>query len=795
MADDLRQTAALGDTVHSSGAAEHTSALRDGETLFERFKLVRLLGRGGMGEVYEARDLRLHATIALKTVRTEASPQLLERLRREVQLARAVTHPNVCRVFDFHEGAGPDGKPITFITMEYLDGETLRDRLDTGPFQRKEALALLEQMADGLAAIHARGLVHRDFKPGNVMLVADAGQLRAVVTDFGIARAAKGSGGHHTGWEGTEAGAVIGSPAYMSPEQRQGSEVTAKTDIHALALVACEMLSGKLPSESGVLEGVPRTWLPTLRRALDRDPDRRPDGPRELVALLEGGRRRRRWLGAAFAVGLLLIAAAAVTALRGATLVTRSDRRSIAVLPLANLGGSPDDDYFGDGLTEDINTQLTQLRTLQVIARGSTRAFRGTTLPLREIARELGVGTLLEGSVRRVGGRMRITAQLIDGRTEQQLWAETYDRDVRDVLDVQTDVAAKVASALALRLSPADGARLRRGATSNPDAYDSYLKGVSHAGRGTAPELQAAMSAFAHAIALDPAYALAHAQLAGVSIRYGLYNQPTDGRWIEQGRNEVKRALELEPELALPHVALGQLHFSRQGGWDLEGAMREFARAESLEPGSAHLWAASVLAHAGLERAPGEAEQALKLDPQATVPRLVTVLSYEFTANWKEALKRSQELSQRPEERLRGLQSMLRLGRLDDALALADAPDPDPQSELLPEPPDVTRALLLALEGKKDGAAFLAQLFADGYPIDPGEWAHHDMYELACTEALIGRPERAVAWLRRAAETGFPNYLLFSRDPLLDPIRSDPGFLRLMAELEPRWKRWSTDYR
>ncbi|HMK71700.1 MAG TPA: serine/threonine-protein kinase, partial [Myxococcaceae bacterium] len=244
------QTEGLHDTVQGSATPEPQGTFRVGDVLLERFKLVRLVGRGGMGEVYEARDLRLHINIALKTVRASSAgnPELLDRLRREVQLARAVTHPNVCRLFDLHEGSGPDG-PVAFVTMEFLDGQTLAERLEAGPLPPREAIPLLEQMAEGLAAIHAKGLVHRDFKPGNVMLVSDEGKPRAVVTDFGIARAARDSGAHGTGWMGTEEGAVIGSPAYMSPEQRQGSEVNSRSDIHALALVACEVVSGKLPSE------------------------------------------------------------------------------------------------------------------------------------------------------------------------------------------------------------------------------------------------------------------------------------------------------------------------------------------------------------------------------------------------------------------------------------------------------------------------------------------------------------------------------------------------------------------
>ena len=386
MNDAEHQTEGLGDTFPRREGAESVSSLHEGELLLDRFKLVRLVGRGGMGEVYEARDLRLHTTVALKTVRASAASVegLLERLRREVQLARGVTHPNVCRVFDFHEGPGPEGKPVAFVTMEFLDGETLAERLRAGgPFAPRDALPLLEQMAEGLASIHARRLVHRDFKPGNVMLVRTENQVRAVVTDLGIARVV-GGGEADTGWLGTEAGAVVGSPAYMAPEQRRGAEVTARSDVHALALVACEMVSGQRPLESGVLNGVPRAWASALGRALDPDPERRPADPRALVAILEGRKRRRRELAAALALAVLLVLTGGVIAWRRSATSTIADRRSIAVLPLANLGGSPDDDYFGEGLAEDINTQLTKVRALHVVSRASTRPLKGTARPVRE---------------------------------------------------------------------------------------------------------------------------------------------------------------------------------------------------------------------------------------------------------------------------------------------------------------------------------------------------------------------------------------------------------------------------
>lgn len=563
MPDKERETEPVSQTVRGESPTEGTAQLA-GDILLGRFKLARLLGRGGMGEVYEARDLRLHVTVAVKTIRQRdgADAELLDRLRREVQLARAVTHPYVCRLFDFHEGEGPTG-PIAFITMEFLDGETLADGLRSGPLPTREALVLLEQMAEGLAAIHAKDLVHRDFKPGNVMLVQGRTGLRAVITDFGIARPARTE--IDTDWGGTAVGAVVGSPPYMAPEQRAGETVTARTDIYALGLVAHEMLTGTLP-DRGRMGRLPRGWGRPLRRALDPDPTRRYDDPKELVPDLLRQKRRLISAGSA-ALVLALPVVAALVAYRYRPVIAELpvDPRSIAVLPLTNLGGTADDAYFSAGLTEDILIQLAKVPGLRVRSPMSAEGYQRGNKPLSQVAAELGVANLLGGSVRRVGNRMRITAELIDARSGQHRWAELYDLEARDVLDVQRDVAAKVAAALALKLTARDDGRLERGTTTNPVAYDHYLRGVSKAeewaasarseGGADAGTNLAAIDEFSRAVALDPRYGLAHAWLATVYTRHAMFIErggpSLQERWFELAKEERRKALELEPGLLL----------------------------------------------------------------------------------------------------------------------------------------------------------------------------------------------------------------------------------------------------
>jgi TolB-like protein len=787
MADGQRETDALGETGPSPHPPRVATRYHEGDVLLGRFKVVRPVGHGGMGEVYEVLDLRLHARVAMKTVREPDDAGLIDRLRREVKLARAVTHPNVCRVFDLHEGTGPDAAPLVFVTMEFLDGETLSARIDSGPLPPVEALPLLAQMAEGLAAIHAQGLVHRDFKPGNVMLVPDHGTLRAVVTDFGIAHAASGT--PETGWEPTAEGAVIGSPAYMAPEQRRGQETTPRTDVHALALVACEMVTGRLPGEAGGLDGMPARWQAPLRRALEVEPERRPADPRELVAFLESVPRwqSRRWVALLLALVLVLLGGSGLLARRlGMRHVgSAAERRSIAVLSLDNLGSAQEDEYFGEGLAEDILTQLTKVRGLHVIPRASTAPFKGTRTPLREIADKLGVQTVLGGSVRRAGGRVRITTQLVDAVTEEQLWAETYDRDVRNVLDVQSDVASKVAAALAVRLTQAERAKLRGGETTNPQAYDAYLRGLSTFENQSVKD---SVADFERAVALDPNYAAAHARLGLAYLDLGLYYDANNPSWLPKARGELDRALELEPELALPHLARAELLFSRHGGWNADAALGELERAQALDPDAAHSVMSVWLGHLGLDRALPEAEMALQLDPSSARKRDYVLAALLWTGRWSETIARGRDLGL--EDSARAQSAMLRLGRAAEVLRQVKAADP----EGLPSSGDIFRTLILAAAGEREEAAFHARLYANGRPLTAGETAHHEMYALACAEAQLGHTAQAVAWLRKAAASGFPAYLSFQRDPLLDPIRADPGFQHLMAELRPNWERWTATY-
>jgi eukaryotic-like serine/threonine-protein kinase len=739
-----------------------------------------------MGEVFEARDLSLGTVVALKMIRRELAgdPAALERLRHEVVLARRVTHPNVCRIFEFFEGPGE-----AFLTMELIEGETLSERIRrSGPVPPVEALSILRDVAAGLEAIHASGIVHRDVKTGNVLL-ADRGdrQRRAVVTDFGIALGGPAD-------RLTETGGLVGTPDAMAPEQRSGREVSARTDVYALALLARELVTGQ--SESAGLERVPPRWRAALTRSLDPDPQRRHGTATELVSALgpRQSRSGRRW---ATVVGGLLVVVVAAGLIGAQRMAARgSDRRSLAVLPLANLGGDPANAWFSDGLTEDILTALSHVPGLKVISRTSSMAYRDTAKPARQVASELGVGVLLEGSVRRADGRVRITTKLIDAHTDEQLWAETYDRDVKGVLDLQMEVAQQVAVALKLRLGNFAGAKLGLGGTRNPEAYEAYLRGLYAADRwevAQAPwgsgiigeNLEVAPAEFTRATEIDPGYALAHAQLGYAHLRQVLYEgypPEVQQQYFKRARMALARAESLEPSLALVQIVRSQLLFSQPGGWDIDGALVSLRRGRSLDPEAGHLEATTLFSHIGLnDQAIREGSLALERDPGSQEARSELVNAYAFAVRYPELLAQRHRLSPPPE-----IRAFFGLSLLGDAAGRQELRSAHfPQGALL----DI---LLDALDGRTAQAEQALNAYS-GQGEERRRYYHHFTFYRAMITAVLGRPEEAVQWLRRTAELGYPNVIAFRDEPRLASLHGHPGYEALLAELEKRRARWAAE--
>jgi serine/threonine protein kinase/tetratricopeptide (TPR) repeat protein len=619
------------------------------------YEVVAPLGAGGMAEVYLARDTRLGRDIALKVVNESlaGSPELVRRFEQEARLAGSLNHPNVVAVYDvgIHEGA-------PFFVTELLHGESLRQRLSTGRIPLETALDWAAQMAQGLAAAHASGIVHRDVKPDNVFVGSDG---RVKLLDFGIAKltqAAPEVGPHGLlddtvtpAASGTRTGSVLGTPGYMSPEQVRGESVDARTDIFGLGAVIYELLSGRrafpgatlAETAAAILHDEPRPLAPEVPeavaqivlRCLDKEPGHRPQSAGELASALEALRSpadppghppanrhrkvRPRWLvGAAAGGGIAAVAALLVLS---GTHRAEADR-SIAVLPFASLNPGEEASLFADGIHAELLTQLSHVVDLKVISRQSVLGYRDGTRNLREIGAALGVASVLEGSVQRAGNRVRIEARLSDVRTDRQMWAERYDRDLTDVFAIQTAVTEEIARALRARLSAAEKSRIERRPTRNPEALEFVVRGQEYEGRPN-PEPRHFLIAedlYRRAIALDPDYALAHAQLSYLETGkiYWYQVDATEAR-LADARKEAERAMALDPTLPESHVAMGYLPYAKR---DYRAAIGWFRRALALDANN--VTALTTLGYA--ERRLGEFDSYLKharrlteLDPRSVV--------------------------------------------------------------------------------------------------------------------------------------------------------------------------------
>ncbi len=567
-----------------------------------RYAIERELATGGMATVYLAEDVRHHRKVAIKVLRPELALAIgPERFLREIEIAAHLNHPHILALHD--SGEVPSGPhTLLFYVMPYVRGESLRQRLQ----QEKqlpidEALRITRQVASALEHAHAHNVIHRDIKPENVLLFEGV----AMVADFGIALALSSAPGTRL----TGTGFAVGTSEYMSPEQTMGERVLdARSDVYSLGCVLYEMLAGEPPftghSPLAVLAKRLSDPAPPVRRVRDTVPT---GVEQALMRALASAPADRFASAAAFAEAL-------TTPVR---LLTRP--RSVAVLPFLNLSADPENEYFADGITEDVIAQLSKIRTLTVVSRSSVMPFKKREATLREIGAKLQVATLLEGSVRRAGGRVRIVAQLIDAETDQHLWAETYDRQLTDIFAIQTDVALQIAAALKAELSPAETTRIHKEPTDNVQAYQYFLLGRRCLSRWTKEGIDQGIKHFEQAIAWDPNYALAYTALAHAHTELGLGLGAGVLRPAEAfGRAKVAaaRALELDGDLSEAHSSLAFLKFVCDYDWI--GAEKEFQRAIELNPKSGGTCDAYGLMLSALERydeAIAMQQRAHELDP------------------------------------------------------------------------------------------------------------------------------------------------------------------------------------
>ncbi len=620
-----------------------------------RYLVERELGSGGMGLVYAGYDPELGRKVAIKLMRPEsgrADPsQGKARLLREAQALAQLTHPNVISIHD----VGTFGDQV-FIAMEYVEGCTLTDWLSAEKRTWSEIVSIFVQAGSGLGAAHAKGIVHRDFKPDNLWVGEDG---RARVLDFGLARSIwTGHGEKLQAADAsreqsrlsprlamlraslTETGKLLGTPAYMAPEQLGGEVGDARSDQFSFCVALYQALHGELPFRGESIEALlhqvkqrtvqeapkSRGVPPWLRRVLLRGLSPNPaDRYESMDGLLRELSQRpfvaRRRILVPSAVVLL-----ALTLVLGIEWKKRSAApgriQSIAVLPLENLSQASEEtqDYFVDGITDALTTDLAQIRALRVISRTSAMRYKGAKKPLSEIARELNVDAVVEGTVARFGERVRVSAQLIDARTDRHLWAESYERDVRDILALQGEAARAITHQMKIQMAPQEQARLAHAPPVNPEAYELFQRGRYFWNKRTGEGFHTAIDYFNQAIGKDPKYAVAHAGSADSHIMLGVYVLVPSKEAFTKARAEVARALELDEGLAEAHTSLAQI--KQYFDWDWPGCEAEFRRAIELNPGyaSAHQWYAEFLSAQGRhEEALAEKKKAQELDPLSLV--------------------------------------------------------------------------------------------------------------------------------------------------------------------------------
>ncbi|MDD5563700.1 MAG: protein kinase [Thermoanaerobaculaceae bacterium] len=595
------------------------------------YEIVSPLGTGGMGEVYKAKDTRLGRSVAIKVLlgRHAEDPAMRERFEREAQAISALSHPAICTLHDIGEHEGTH-----YLVMEYLDGETMAARLARGPLPLEEALELGREIAAALAAAHDRGIVHRDLKPGNVMLTKGGPKL----LDFGLAKLHAASHGlvdpaarETVAGPLTERGEILGTLQYMAPEQLEGGEADARSDIFAFGCLLYEAISGRSPfagrSRAGVIAATlketparlsqPGREIPPavdgiIRHCLDKDPAQRFQSMRDLafdLAAWSGGPSPSR---------------------RGDAGETPRRRVMLVVLPFENLSGDPEQEYFSAGLTEETIADLGGLGAdgLGVIARTSAMSYKGTRKSITEIGRELGVEFALEGSVRRHAGRVRISVQLIRTSDQTHVWAQRYDRELSDVLAVQDDIGRAIAEQIQVTLSPAHAARSAGVGSVNQAAYDAYLQGRFHLWRVTRPDLERALEHFRRATEIDPSMAVAYAGLAQAYVVLPIAGGAEPRQAFPQAELAAMRALALDPDSAEAQTAMtGLRHWY---GWDWAGAEAYARRAITRNPSDAraHQVLGRLLTNIGRhDEAIAEIDTARGLDPRAP---LIAALSADF---------------------------------------------------------------------------------------------------------------------------------------------------------------------
>ena len=740
------------------------------------FEIVEMIGRGGMGIVYLARDTKLKRSVAIKSVPAALADDSTAQMRfkREAELLASLNHPNIAVIHDIIEE-----DKSGYLILEYVPGETLAERIAREPLKLQEALSIGRQIAEAISAAHEKGVVHRDLKPGNIKITPDG---RVKVLDFGLAKATITEGSSEV--TGTQPGHIIGTPAYMSPEQARGQPIDKRSDIWSFGCVLYEMLTGMVlfkdetasdtlanilktePNFQPLPESTPANIRVLLRRCLEKEPHRRLRDMGDIAITLEDTATELQHL-----------------MLRTETVETDRTQptKAIAVLPFENLSSNQEQEYFADGMTDTLIAELGKIEALRVISRTSSMHFKGTDKKVPEIAKELGVDAIIEGSVLKAGNDVRITVQLIDGRADTHLWSENYTGTLTNILALQSEVTLAITREIEVAVTPEEERRIKQRKPVKPEAHEAYLKGIFFFEKKTEESFKTSVDYFNQAIEIEPNYAAAYAWLSAAYWVPSIYGYGGGHESFSRAKIAANTAIKIDQTCGEAHSALGWIVLMYD--WDWQKAKMSLERAIDLSPANlsytyfAYAWYWVVAGH--LDKAIDMMQAAVTLDPHSQVLNNHLGIMYRFSGQFERAVEQHKKtldlapgfviaLSDLAEDYLSMSMYPEAIASVEKAMSLAG------RIPLL----IATLGRAYAVSGRKDEAEILLQELQD-----KGKSEYVLPMYFAAFYGDIGNIDEAFRWLERVYQERHFGMFLLRIPSLWEPLRLDPRFNDLLERM------------